>query len=89
LIDNQTINAKLNQERKMKIEKLYSGQYLHDYHMYREGNTMRKKMGHWRVRVIQIDMAGRRVLAEWNSNAPRWYSEKAISKFRIKERNVE
>jgi hypothetical protein len=69
-----------------KLEKLFVGQVLHDYHNYQEGNTTRKKEGHWHVKVISIDLEKRKAMCSWNCNPPTLYSEKMLNKLHVNKK---
>lgn len=55
------------------LSALKAGDVVYDAHKVRAGNTMMRRMGVWRVRIVEVDADGGRVLASWNGNPPRWY----------------
>lgn len=65
------------------IGRLRVGQVLHDYHKYRMGNTTMSAMGHWQVKVLEIDLPSRRALCSWNGNSPTWYGEKQLGRLKV------
>lgn len=72
-----------------KIENIVPDQTLWDYHRYQMGNTTMKKMGEWRVKVIEVDLEERKALCSWNGNPPKWFSERSISKWKVNRRKME
>jgi hypothetical protein len=68
------------------LSRLKVGQVLHDYHRYKMGNTTMTTEGHWTLVVMEIDLEKGKALCSWNSNTPRWYYERALKKFRVKEK---
>jgi hypothetical protein len=66
-----------------KIEKLVPGQVLWSVEGSRMGNTMLRTKGLYPVRVVEVDLEKRRVLASWNHNSPRWMYN--VSKLRAKK----
>jgi hypothetical protein len=63
----------------MKIEKLQPGQI----------SVERQGMGNivFRVHIVAIDPKKRWVLASWNGNIPRRFSNRSVSKWREKKPN--
>lgn len=69
----------------MKFEKLKPGMVVYDVGRTKMGNTTMSTVSVWQVAIKEIDAERRRVLASWNCNAPRYYYENSISKWREKE----
>lgn len=68
----------------MKIEDLKPGMTVYDVGTYGMGNTVLRSVGVWPVRIIEVDMATRSVLASWNMNEPKRY-KREIRRWRLKE----
>lgn len=69
----------------MKIDKLYPGAVVYDVHTVRMGNTMVRSVGVWPVQIVSVDVEARTVLAKWNGNPARNFSERQWSKWRVKK----
>jgi hypothetical protein len=63
----------------VKLEKIQPGMTLHSYG--RDGTIMRKRCS-WPVRVLEVDLAKRMVLASWNNNPAKWMPERIATKCR-------
>lgn len=61
----------------MKLEKLKEGMTV-----YRWARERPRGMGSWPVYIVEVDLVGRRVLASWNGNPARWFSERHAVKWR-------
>ena len=64
-----------------KIEKIKPGQVLWSVSSGRLGNTMLTTKNLYPVRVVEVDMANKRVLASWNGNPERWMYQ--VAKLRV------
>ena len=63
------------------FNKLVEGQILYDRHRYKTYGG--SQMGEWLVKVVTIDTEKRMALCSWNTNPPRWYSEKQLLKLHV------
>lgn len=63
----------------MKLEKLTPGMVVHSYG--RQRDAMRTKCS-WPVKIVEVDLLNRRVLASWNHNHPQWWPEYNATKWR-------
>jgi hypothetical protein len=72
----------------MTFDKLKPRMTLYDVHSYTMGNTSRRSVGVWTVRVIEVN-ANRAILASWNGNKPRKMYEREWSKLRAKAPELE
>lgn len=68
----------------MKFEKLQPGMTVYKVGRMRMGNTTLMTTGVWPILILSIDKEKRCVVASWNTNPPRAYHERTISKWRIK-----
>lgn len=68
----------------MKFEKLQSGMTVYEVGRMRMGNTTLMTTEVWSIFILSIDKEKRCVVASWNTNPPRTYNERTISKWRIK-----
>lgn len=66
----------------MKFEKLQPGMTVYDVGRHKMGNTTMSTVAVWSVHVIEVDSERRRVTASWNSNRPRVYYERDVTKWR-------
>ena len=66
----------------MKFEKLQPGVTVYDVGRTKMGNTTRTTVSVWPVHVISVDYENRTVVASWNTNPPRTYSERNAVKWR-------
>lgn len=69
----------------MKIEKLQPGAMVYDVHSQRMGNTTLRSVGVWPVQIVSVDVEARTVMAKWNGNPERKFSERQWSKWRAKK----
>ncbi len=68
----------------MTLEKLYPGLTLYD--VKRNTRPLRTwKWDVWPVIIKEVNAEKRTVLASWNHNTPRTYTERSWSKWRLKE----
>ncbi len=67
------------------IENLTIGQVLYTVTRRKMGNTAIRENAVHAVIVKEIDLQKRRVLASWNSNAPRWFYGGNVTKWKIKK----
>ncbi len=68
----------------MKFEKLKPGMTLYDVVRHKMGNTTLTTVAVFAVRVLEVDAERRRVVASWNSNAPRTFYAHNVAKWREK-----
>lgn len=69
---------------KRKLDKLQPGQTVWEIYRQKMGNTTISRRVLGTVKVIEVDLEKRRVLANWGGNSrPSWYSEKAVSKWKL------
>jgi hypothetical protein len=59
-----------------------AGDKLYDAGTYRMGNTTRRAIGNWEVRILEVDVDGQRVFASWNGNKARWFPERTVKAWR-------
>lgn len=69
----------------MKFEKLQPGMTVYDVGRHKMGNTTLTTVAWWSVRVLEVDTERRRVVASWNTNAPRTFYERDVAKWREKQ----
>lgn len=67
----------------IKFEKIQPGMELWDYQSRKQGNTTSRRIDRFRVLVLEVDEAGRRVRASWNSNPAKWYSKRSAAKWYV------
>ncbi len=65
----------------IKFEKIEPGMELLDIHRNRD---VMGSLGCWKVRVISVDKKKRMVMASWNNNPPRVYTERQITRYYTK-----
>ncbi len=65
----------------IKFEKIEPGMELLDIH--RNTDALRS-LGLWKIRIISVDKVKRTVMASWNGNAARMYTEDQITKYYTK-----
>lgn len=68
----------------MKIEKLQPGMTVYDVGRNKMGNTTLSTVRVWRVHIVSVDVEARKVVASWNSNQSKIYTEQTWSKWRAK-----
>lgn len=68
----------------MKFEKIQPGMKLYDVGTQKMGNTSVKTIAVWPVNVISVDPERRTVVASWNCNSPRTFTERVYSKWKSK-----
>jgi len=61
------------------LNKLVAGQIIYD--VRRQGG----RLCTWQVRVIKVDLVGRRALISWNSNKPNWCIERHLKTYRVND----
>ena len=66
----------------MKFEKIEAGMTLYDVHSYRMGNTTKRTLGTWLVKILEVDAERRRARVSWNGNSPEWLGERSLSKLK-------
>lgn len=64
------------------FDRIKVGDILWDCHKVQEGNTTRRRMGCWEVRVISIDPEKRTAMCSWNCNPPSLYTETRLKRLR-------
>lgn len=65
----------------IKFEKLKVGMVLLDIHRNRD---VMRTLASWPVKIVSIDTVKRTVMASWNGNPARLYTEKQITRFYTK-----
>jgi hypothetical protein len=68
----------------MKLEKLMPGMIVYDVGRMPMGNTTLKTVAVWKVKVIEVDLDRRLVVASWNGNPCRTYYQHSIKNWRVK-----
>jgi len=76
------MRSQIRRPELVKFEKLKPGMTVYDVHSHKMGNTSIKTVGIWNVSIIEVDLSRRTVLASWNGNTPRTYSEQSARKWR-------
>ena len=69
----------------MKLESLKPGMVVYDVGTYRMGNTTMRSVGVWPVRIVEIDMEKRIVVASWNGNPPKRFVSSEATRWRKNE----
>lgn len=69
----------------MKFEKIKPGMKLYEVGRTKLGNTKLSTISVWPVFIVSVDPEKRTVVARWNGNAERTYSERTYSKWKEKE----
>lgn len=69
----------------MTIDKLKPGMTVYEVHSYKMGNTTRRSIGVWEVRIVSVDSEKGIVVASWNGNPASKYFKSSWSKWRLKE----
>lgn len=64
------------------MNKLVPGLVLYQVVRRKMGNTTLSTDATFPVRVISVDLMKRRVLASWNGNPPRLYTERQVLRWR-------
>jgi hypothetical protein len=64
----------------IKFETVNNGDVLYDCHKTKMGNTTMRRMGTWKVLVIEKDERGATV--SWNGNRPQYYGRGRIERLR-------
>jgi hypothetical protein len=67
------------------ISKLQPGQVLYQIQRQKCGNTMVSRGCLYEVRVVSIADDGKSIMASWNGNPPRRFSEKHVANLRVKK----
>lgn len=65
----------------IKFEKLKVGMKLLDIHRNR---SVMRELGCWEIRIISIDPVKRTVMASWNGNTARLFTEREITKYYLR-----
>jgi hypothetical protein len=68
----------------VSFDKLVPGMVLLDIHSSRMGNTMLRRLGLWKVKVISVDHVTRTAMCSWNGNTPTRYFEHEFKKLYLK-----
>lgn len=66
----------------IKFDKVKPGMTLLDIHSERAGNTTMRRLGCWKVEIVDVDAEGATV--RWNSNPPRWWHRRQIERLYTK-----
>ena len=69
----------------MKFEKIQPGMCVYDMGRQKMGNTTISTIAVWPVYIVSVDPNTRKVVARWNGNAERTYTERTWSKWKEKE----
>ena len=69
----------------MKFEKLKPDMTVYDVGRHKMGNTTLSTVAVWSVRVMEVDTERRRVVASWNTNSPRTFYERDVTRWREKQ----
>lgn len=67
------------------LSKLAVGQTVYSVERRRMGNTTIVREAAFSVRIVSIDMEKRCVMASWNGNPPKRFSERHVTKWRLTE----
>jgi hypothetical protein len=59
------------------------GQTLYTVTRQGMGNTTMTRLAVHAVTVREINVEKRRVMASWNYNAPQWYSERHVARWKV------
>ena len=57
----------------IQLTALKPGDVVYDAHREKMGNTTTTRLSVWRVLIKEVDIEGRRVLASWNGNPPKFF----------------
>lgn len=66
----------------MKFEKLKPGMTVYDVGRTRMGNTTLTTISVWGVSIVRVDEQRREVVARWNGNPERTYTERSYKQWR-------
>jgi len=66
----------------MKLEKLKPGMTVYDVGKRKMGNTTLRTVMVWPVKIHEVDLQKREVIASWNCNPSRTFSERAAGKWK-------
>lgn len=69
----------------MKFNSIYAGMTCYTVSKHLMGNTTMRTVAVHEVKVISCDSVKETVVASWNHNQPRTYTERDYSKWRAKE----
>jgi hypothetical protein len=69
------------------IANLKVGQVLFDSYREKMGNTARRHTVIAEVKILEIDLEAKTVLAVWKDRPPRIYQERFVTKWRVKRPN--
>lgn len=62
----------------IKFDKLSAGMQLYDRHKYTCGNTNMRRIGEWRVTIVEVQENG--AMVRWNGNLPRYWTRRQLEK---------
>jgi len=65
------------------LNRLREGQVLYTVTRQKVGNTTLTRAAVHPVRVVRVDLAARRVMASWNGNPERAFSESQVAKWKV------
>ena len=65
------------------LNTLREGQVLYTVTKQSIGNTTMTRNAVHRVKVVNVDMAARKVVASWNGNAEKAFSESQVAKWKV------
>lgn len=66
----------------MDIKKAEAGMVVWDVLRRKMGNTTMSTTVVVSVKILEVDLGSRKVMASWNHNAPRWQPERVWKKWR-------
>jgi hypothetical protein len=69
----------------MKIEKLKVGDTIYDVRPSSDRFRRWGKWSTWQVKVLEINLEKRELLVSWNTNKPKWVSERRWKKYRYSQ----
>lgn len=67
------------------LSRLQPGQIVYSVESVGCGNTNIRRKTLYKVKIVEIDAEKRTVLASWNGNPPRVWTERMIAKWKVKE----
>jgi len=67
------------------ISRLVPGQTVYEVVRQKCGNTTASRGALYSIKILAVDRDSKTVIAAWNMNAPREYTERSIKKWKIKK----